>query len=163
MEVNMVLFLPRDAVSVPVSRKVLDRCLESLGVTPDTRGDIALALTEACANVVQHAGSDDEYEVRVSAKNRQCIIEVVNTGSENAEPSAGHGSAASPGIALSDGPVPVTAEHGRGLKLIDAVVDKLRLTGDRNQGATVHFEKTLEWLPGAPGQQLLDADDGSSA
>ena len=155
MEVNMVLFLPRDAVSVPLSRNVLDRCLETLGVTPDTRGDIALALTEACANVIQHAGSDDEYEVRVSAKNRQCVIEVVNTGSGEAEPASDGSSAASPGMALTGDPVPITAEHGRGLKIIDAVVDKLQLTGDRNHGATVHFEKTLEWLPGAPGEQLI--------
>jgi len=52
----MVLFMPRDAASVPVSRQVLDSCLETLGVTSDTRTDIALALGEACANVVQHAG-----------------------------------------------------------------------------------------------------------
>ena len=30
----MVLFMPRDAASVPVSRQVLDSCLETLGVTP---------------------------------------------------------------------------------------------------------------------------------
>src|ERR1700723_3347170 len=57
MEIKMVLFLPRDAASVPVSRQVLDGCLETLGVTEDTRIDIALALSEACANVVQHARS----------------------------------------------------------------------------------------------------------
>src|ERR1700722_5005321 len=56
MEIKMVLFLPRDVLSVPISRQVLDNCLETLGVTPDTRADIALALSEACANVVQHAG-----------------------------------------------------------------------------------------------------------
>jgi len=46
MEIKMVLYLPRDAASVPVSRQVLDGCLETLGVTADTRTDIALALTE---------------------------------------------------------------------------------------------------------------------
>ena len=43
----MVLYLPRDAASVPVSRQVLDGCLETLGVTPEIRTDIALALSEA--------------------------------------------------------------------------------------------------------------------
>ena len=81
MEVKMVLFLPRDAASVPVSRQVLDSCLQTLGVTPDTRADIALALSEACANVIQHAGPGEEYEVQVSAKNCLCAIEVVNTSS----------------------------------------------------------------------------------
>ena len=78
MEIKMTLYLPRDAASVPVTRRVLDRCLETLGVTPDTRADIALALSEACANVVQHAGPGEEYQVQVSARNRQCVIEVVN-------------------------------------------------------------------------------------
>src|SRR5579875_101039 len=64
MELKMVLFLPRDAASVPLSRQVLTNCLETLGVTQDTRTDIALALSEACGNVTQHAGPGDEYEVR---------------------------------------------------------------------------------------------------
>ena len=76
----MVLYLPRDAESVPVSRQVLDGCLETLGVTADTRTDIALALSEACANVVLHAGPGDEYEVMASTQDGRCVIEVVNTG-----------------------------------------------------------------------------------
>lgn len=173
MEIKMVLFLPRDAVSVPVSRQVLDGCLETLGVTPDTRADIALAVSEACANVIQHAGPGDEYEVLVSAKNRQCVIEVVNTGSRDGEPGLdgsglsgvvdGRRLGGEPynGFAFADDPVSAMAEHGRGLKIIDAVTDNLQLTGDKRQGTTVHFEKTLEWLPGAAGQHLFNGDAGS--
>lgn len=147
MEIKLVLYLPREAVSVPVTRQVLDGCLQTLGVTPDTRADIALALGEACANVIQHAGPGEEYEVQVSARNRRCTIEVVNSGSRDTEP-----------VAVADDPVPATAERGRGLKIIDAVVDNLQLTRNDRQGTTVHFEKTLELLPGAAGLQLLDAD-----
>ena len=50
--------------------------------------------------------------------------------------------------------VPPTAEHGRGLKIMDAVVDNLRLTGSPD-GTTVHFEKVLQYVPGAPGELLL--------
>ena len=64
MEVKVALSLPRDAASVPVTRQVLDSCLERLGVMPATRHDIALALSEACANVIQHAGPGEEYEVQ---------------------------------------------------------------------------------------------------
>jgi hypothetical protein len=32
VEFKVVLFLPRDAASVPISRQVLDGCLETLGV-----------------------------------------------------------------------------------------------------------------------------------
>ena len=151
----MALHLPRDAVSVPVGRQVLDSCLETLGVDPDTRADIALALSEACANVIQHAGPGEEYEVQVSARNRRCTIEVVNAGSGNGEPSPG-------GFAIGDELPPATAEHGRGLRIIAAVADNLQLTGDGRQGTTVHFEKTLQWVPGAPGQHLFNANVAGS-
>jgi serine/threonine-protein kinase RsbW len=152
MEINMTLHLPRDAASVPVSRQMLDSCLATLGVTPDTRADIALALSEACANVIQHAGTGQKYEVQVSAKDCRCAIEVVNTSGNDGEP------VRVGAIAVTGDPVPEFAEHGRGLKIIDAVADNLRLTGNDGQGTVVHFEKTLEWLPGAPGQHLISAD-----
>src|SRR5580765_3468563 len=121
MEIKMALYLPRDAASVPVTRRVLDRCLETLGVTPDTRADIALALSEACANVVQHAGPGEEYQVQVSARNRQCVIEVVNAGRWT-------GRERLRGSAHAGDPVPATAEHGRGLTIIHAVADNMQLT-----------------------------------
>jgi serine/threonine-protein kinase RsbW len=182
MEIKLVLYLPRDALSVPVSRQVLDRCLETLGVTPNTRADIALALTEACANVIQHAGPGEEYEVQVRAKNRRCAIEVVNAGSRDGRPvldgsvatvqdgavqdggvrdgDRRFGDAQPDGFAVSDDLLAAIGENGRGLKIIDAVTDNLQLTGNQRQGTTVHFEKTLEWLPGAAGPHLFNADDG---
>jgi serine/threonine-protein kinase RsbW len=57
--------------------------------------------------------------------------------------------------------VPATAEHGRGLKIIHAVADNMQLTGSERYGTTVHFEKTLQWLPGAAGQHLFNADSDS--
>jgi serine/threonine-protein kinase RsbW len=168
VEIKMVLYLPRDVASVPVSRQVLDGCLQTLGVTPDTRADIALALDEACANVIQHAGPGQEYEVQVSARNGRCVIEVLNKGSGGAGPvldggervlEGGGGRALEGGgIVVNGDPVPVTAEHGRGLKIIDSVADNLQLIGNDRQGLTVHFEKTLDWLPGAAGQLLFGPD-----
>ena len=112
MEIKMALYLPRDAASVPVTRRVLDRCLETLGVTPDTRADIALALSEACANVVQHAGPGEEYQVQASARNGQCVIEVVNAGSGPGLSGAAAGPArnGSAGAILPGDPVPATAD-----------------------------------------------------
>jgi serine/threonine-protein kinase RsbW len=169
MEITMVLHLPRDAASVPVSRQVLDGCLQTLGVTPDTRADIALALSEACANVVQHAGPGEDYQVQVSTGSGKCAIEVVNTGrhasngggpgtgrwpAEDGESGEIYGKAEVRADGTGD-PLSATAEHGRGLKIIDAVVDNLQLTGNDRQGTTVRFEKTLDWLPGAAGLQLF--------
>jgi serine/threonine-protein kinase RsbW len=165
MEIKMVLYLPRDAASVPVSRQVLDGCLETLGVTADTRTDIALALTESCANVIQHADPADEYEVQAKASKGRCVIEVVNTAHRDA---ASSGPGASPGANRDDGgddqpfmpptgPVSPTAEHGRGLQIIDAVVDNVWLSRNSSDGTTVHFEKELDWVPGAAGEQLFSA------
>jgi serine/threonine-protein kinase RsbW len=163
VEIKMVLNLPRDAVSVPICRQVLNGCLETLGVTPDTRGDIALALSEACANVVQHAGAGQEYEVQVRARDRKCVIEVVNAGTRDNGPTP---DGRWPAEELADWhrlaePVPTTAERGRGLRIIDAVAENLQLTGNQRYGTTVHFEKTLDWLPEAAGQHLLNGDDGA--
>jgi serine/threonine-protein kinase RsbW len=166
VEIKMVLHLPRDAASVPVSRQVLDGCLQRLGVMPDTRADIALALSEACANVILHAGPGQEYEVQVSTTNGRCAIEVINSGgapapadSRNGMPGTGEEGADT--TAASGDLVSATAEHGRGLKIIDAVVDNFQLTGSDRLGRTVSFEKKLTWLPGAPGQHLFDVDGGS--
>jgi serine/threonine-protein kinase RsbW len=146
VEFKVVLAMPRDAASVPISRQVLDSCLETLGVTADTRTDIALALSEACANVVLHAGTGEQYEVMARARDGRCVIEVVNSGDGAIQ------------VAPPSEPVPLTAEHGRGLKIIDAVTDNLRLTGNAGAGTTVHFEKALDWVPGAPGEHLVNGD-----
>lgn len=152
MEIKLVLFLPRDAASVPVTRQILDNCLDILGVVADTRTDIALALSEACANVILHAGPGDEYEVKARALDGRCVIEVENTS----------GTALT--LAPAEQPVPPMAEHGRGLSIINAVADNLQLTGNGRKGiTTVHFEKSLRYLPGTPGALLVGHDDGTGA
>ena len=147
MEIKMSLSLPRDAASVPVTRQVLDCCLQTLGVMPDTRGDIALALSEACANVILHAGPGQEYDVVASTRNGRCIIEVVDTGSRGAALPL-----APPAPRVPDDAT-LMSESGRGLQIIDAVSDKMSLLG--KDGTTVHFEKILDWEPGALAGRLL--------
>jgi serine/threonine-protein kinase RsbW len=156
VKVNVALSLPRDVASVPVSRQVLDSCLERLGVMPETRADIALALSEACANVIRHAGPGEEYEVIATTRDGRCVIEVVDNGRYGAKVLAGDKKAV---ISELGGPESGTAEHGRGLKIIDAVTDELSMTGSGPAGTTVRFEKVLTWIPGAPAEQL-SAPDG---
>ena len=144
MEIKMSLSLPRDAASVPVTRQVLDCCLQTLGVLPDTRADIALALSEACANVILHAGPGQEYDVVASTRDGRCIIEVVDTGNR--------GVPKPPAPRVPDEAM-LMSESGRGLRIIDAVSDKMSLTG--KDGTTVHFEKILDWEPGALAEKLL--------
>ena len=144
--------MPRDEASVPVTRQVLDSCLERLGVMPDTRADIALALSEACANVIRHAGPGEEYEVIATTRAGRCVIEVVDTGDHDVAKLTSSDQdrvIAEPGMPEYGMP-----EHGRGLKIINAVTDELSLTGSGLAGTTVHFEKILNWMPGALAEQL---------
>jgi len=154
VEVNVALSLPRDVASVPVTRQVLDSCLERLGVMPDTRADIALALSEACANVIRHAGPGEEYEVIATTRDGRCVIEVVDNGDRDGVRLPAGDQAAMSEQGMSEHGMP---EHGRGLKIIDAVTDELSLTGSGPAGTTVHFEKVLNWIPGAPAEQLSGA------
>jgi serine/threonine-protein kinase RsbW len=164
VEVNVALSLPRDVASVPVTRQVLDSCLERLGVMPDTRADIALALSEACANVIRHAGPGEEYEVIATTRDGRCVIEVVDNGDRDGVRLPASDQAAISEQAMSEHGMPEHGmsehgmpEHGRGLKIIDAVTDELSLTGSGPAGTTVRFEKVLNWIPGAPAEQLSGA------
>ncbi|HEY2077779.1 MAG TPA: ATP-binding protein [Streptosporangiaceae bacterium] len=154
MEVNVALSLPRDVASVPVTRQVLDSCLERLGVMPETRADIALALSEACANVIRHAGPGEEYEVIATTRDGRCVIEVVDNGDRDGVKLPAGDQAAISEQGMPEHGMP---EHGRGLKIIDAVTDELSLTGSGPAGTTVRFEKVLTWMPGAPAEQLSAA------
>jgi serine/threonine-protein kinase RsbW len=159
VEVNVALSLPRDVASVPVTRQVLDSCLERLGVMPETRADIALALSEACANVIRHAGPGEEYEVIATTRDGRCVIEVVDNGDRDGVklPAGDQAAISEQGMPEQGMPEHGMPEHGRGLKIIDAVTDELSLTGSGPAGTTVRFEKVLTWMPGAPAEQLSAA------
>ncbi|MFC9245211.1 ATP-binding protein [Streptomyces sp. NPDC057136] len=50
------LHLRREAASVPLARRFLLGTMETAGVDPDISYDLSVALTEACANAVEHGG-----------------------------------------------------------------------------------------------------------
>ncbi len=63
VDMRFSLALPRDALSIPVIRRVLGDALRGLGVAEDCVDDMLVAASEACTNVVQHARATGEYEV----------------------------------------------------------------------------------------------------
>ncbi|WP_018654505.1 ATP-binding protein [Actinomadura flavalba] len=133
MKVVIEMTLPRDAGSAPLARHTLDASLRGLGVDSDVRADIALALGEACANVIQHARSSDEYEVRALLDDLRCVIDVIDGGGPDAGQVDWEATHAS-----------LYAESGRGLQLMRAFTEDVNiLERIHRDGSVVHFEKSL--------------------
>jgi serine/threonine-protein kinase RsbW len=79
---RLAMRLPRVAGSVTTARHRLERALGGIGVRDECRDDIALALTEAGSNAVEHAQIGHEYVVVVTVDRTRCVVEVVDTGVE---------------------------------------------------------------------------------
>jgi serine/threonine-protein kinase RsbW len=79
-DVEFCLVFPGEALSVPVMRRVLGDTLIRLGIDESCVGDILLAVTEACSNVVRHAGPGRRYEVVAHVGTKRCLLEVVDGG-----------------------------------------------------------------------------------
>ena len=144
MELKLTLALPRDEYSVPVARRVLSRSLDVLGVDETVVADIELALTEACTNVLDHAADTDEYEVSAGIDGTICIIEVIDRGGGFDDSTKG----------LVD--AEPSAEDGRGIQLMRALVDKVTFTSRPQVGTVVHLEKQLTWSDGAVIERLTE-------
>ena len=137
MQITLSLTLPRDEQTIPVTRHIVRHALDEVGAEPECMEDIAVAQTEACTNVVKHSGPGDEYEVVVEIDREKCVIRVIDTG---------HGF---DWRTLSDGDADVSAERGRGITLMRALVDEVRFVSKPEEGTIVHLEKALSFLPGS--------------
>jgi serine/threonine-protein kinase RsbW len=144
VEITFTLQLPRDALSVPVVRRVLNTSLTTLGVAADCVTDIEIALAEACTNVLDHAAHGDEYQVTAGIDDNNCIIEVIDTGRGFDADRLGHAEA------------DPTAEEGRGIQLIRALVDRVHFRSRPERGMIVHLEKELHFVAGSPLQKLVE-------
>ncbi|MDR3080530.1 MAG: ATP-binding protein [Streptomyces sp.] len=146
MSIWWSLHLPREAASVPLARRLLLGTMETAGVDPDVCHDLSVALSEACANVVEHGGgthgdTSETYRVTACLDGEKCCIEVADSG---------------PGFP-SGRPRPARrraradAEHGRGLGLIQELADHVHIGNEPGRGgAVVSFDKILKWREGAP-------------
>jgi serine/threonine-protein kinase RsbW len=144
VEIKLALALPREELSVPVVRRVLKASLEALGVETVVVHDIEVALTEAVTNVLDHATHGEEYEVSAGIDGDICVIEIVDRGGGFDGSKLGHGDA------------DPTAEEGRGIQLMRALVDKVTFTSIPTVGTVVHLEKRLEWKDNSAIKRLTD-------
>ena len=143
MKISLMLCLPRDSSTLPVVRHIAAFALQELGVDTEAIEDVALAVTEAAANVVKHSGAGDQYEVHLDLADRLCEIRVVDTG---------HGfDSTSLGMAMA-GP---SEEQGRGMALMAALVDSVRFESRPEAGTIVHLVKDLTMRPDGPLERLV--------
>ena len=135
MNIDFSVRLPVDAQSLPLIRGLVRQTLQHLGVADSGVDEVLLALTEACANVIQHAEGQEEYQVDVSIDDELCVISVLDDGG---------------GFDVDA----VTAERpsspldgGRGLVLMQALVDRLDFAHTEDGRHGVHLEKQLVTSP----------------
>lgn len=135
MNIHLALCLPQDGETVSVVRAVAMDALARFGVTKSCIDDIGLALSEACANVIRHADSSDEYEVRLEVDDAQCAICVIDTGRGLDVSALKH---AMPGPASSG---------GRGVALMRALTDHIDFISEPQSGTIVRLVKKLSLSP----------------
>ncbi len=134
---DLSVALPRESVSVPVVRRLAAQALRAFGVLDEDIDDVQLAITEACANVIDHAGATDTYDVKVELSADRCAITVVDQGG---------------GFDVDE--VPERAHHdaemGRGVALMRALVDNVAFRNEPQAGAVVHMVKSLRYVEDHP-------------
>ena len=113
-------------------RQVLGDTLRRLGVDEESVADILLAASEACTNVVLHAGqSVRAYEVTAFVNGRDCNLEVRDDGNGcRMIGRRGRGQ---------------MAESGRGFAVMRGSVDGVTLRSAPGRGTRVVLHKRIRW------------------
>ncbi|MFJ2828602.1 ATP-binding protein [Streptomyces sp. NPDC087263] len=162
MSIWWSLHLRREAASVPLARRLLLGTMETAGVDPDVSFDLSIALSEACANAVEHGGDtarggfSEAYRVTAYLDGETCRIEVADSGPGfpsdpyvPSDPDLPSGRVTH--TPLRPVPARSDAEHGRGLCLIRELADHVQIGNKPGRGgAVVSFDKILKWKKGAP-------------
>jgi serine/threonine-protein kinase RsbW len=134
-KVRFCLVFERELLSVPVMRQVLGDTLRGIGVNEDSVADILLAATEACTNVVLHAGqSAPAYTVAATVDHAACRVEVTDAGQGCSRRWRGR--------------LPRSrdlAESGRGFAIMRACVDGVTLRSSPGRGTRVVLDKRIHW------------------
>src|ERR1051325_8078949 len=129
------LALPREALSIPVVRRVLGDALRGLGVAEDCVGDILVAVSEGSTSFVQHAPSSADFEVVALIDRDLCVLKVVDKG---------QGFAGGPGHSVE-----WDSESGRGISIMRALVDHVSFDtlpgAPGDTGTAVYLQKRLTW------------------
>lgn len=130
--VTITMRLPREVASLRLVRAVVTEALAAWGAGSDSRQDVAMALTEACTNVIRHATQAKSFDVAVTlTAGGVCTIDVTDQGN---------------GFVLNGQPFlpPATTITGRGLYLIAQLADHVEVDSQPGKGTKVRFVKQLD-------------------
>jgi serine/threonine-protein kinase RsbW len=169
VDVKFCLVFPREALSVPVMRRVLGDTLRRLGADEDGIADLLLAVTEACTNVIRHSrgGAGRRYEVVASIGEGGCLVQVQNGRRRFESPvmprarrpvwrsmhylAPQHRWAARSGMRKRAAVHPpegqelaTLPESGRGLAIMRACVDDVTLSSGPGRATVVSLQKRME-------------------
>jgi serine/threonine-protein kinase RsbW len=134
-EVRFCLVFEPELLSVPVMRQVLGDTLRGIGLNEDSVSDILLATTEACTNVVLHAGrSGPAYTVVATVRKAACRVEITDAGQGCAKVRRGR--------FRGRGEL---SESGRGFTIMRACVDGVTLRSAPGRGTRVVLDKRIRW------------------
>jgi serine/threonine-protein kinase RsbW len=132
-ELNLWLSGPELCAQLADIRARLGAWARHMGLTGDAVDDLVLAASEALTNVIDHAYGEVEGDAWVHAgRNGSGIVVTVRDGGRWRDPNP------DPGL------------RGRGLKMIDALADRVWV--ERRDGGTV---VTMQWKA-APGDPSRD-------
>jgi serine/threonine-protein kinase RsbW len=137
----------RELLSVPVMRRVLGDTLLGIGLNEESVADILLAATEACTNVILHAGqSAPAYLVAATVDDAACRVEVTDDGEGCPQPGeAQHRETQHREAAVAALAEAALAESGRGFAIMEACVDAVTLRSAPGQGTQVVLDKRVSW------------------
>ncbi|WP_042415651.1 ATP-binding protein [Streptacidiphilus anmyonensis] len=166
MDIWWSLHLRREPASVPLARRILLQTMAAAGVDPDVSFEVGIALSEACANAVEHAGpgeesgdvaADDGFQVTAAIIGDRLRIEVADSGpgfavrvrrsGRRRVKTTGARAAATAAANRTVKPTApdLCAESGRGLFLIRALSDSVQFRNHPRSGASVCFDRTLTY------------------
>lgn len=131
-----LLLVPRLAASVTKLRSVLDDQLAARAVSQRCRDDLAILITEASTNAVRHGHGSDPIEVAIALDDHQCVLEIGNLDRDaGSDPDDARFRAALPNH---------WAESGRGLPLIRALADAVRIIRPRPGWVQIRIVKRFD-------------------
>ncbi len=116
VEPGVLVRVPAVEDSLPVVRQVLRALGDTLGAEHEALEDAELALTEACANAVEHAYPDGDgiVEVSLESTDRDLVVSVRDFG-RGMDSAAGE---------------PRSSARGYGLVMIDGIARDVQIRGD---------------------------------